>query len=126
MTSLSSIVYCLFSKARSLSYSGAPERFFNRVGSCFRNRHQTRLERLAMPKHYSLLQKYVNYDCKKFYNIETQVQCYKTFYHSNLPPFHGHTIILCYKTLSKYSKYHIMAVNNPDKKFYNIGPRWQT
>jgi hypothetical protein len=24
------------------------------------------------------------------------------------------------------SKYHGMAVNNPDKKFYNIGPRWQT
>jgi hypothetical protein len=26
-------------------------------------------------------------------------QCYKTFYHGNLPPFPGHTIILCYKTL---------------------------
>jgi hypothetical protein len=24
------------------------------------------------------------------------------------------------------SKYHRMAVNNPDKKFYNIGPRGQT
>jgi len=24
-------------------------------------------------------------------------QCYKTFYHSNLPPFHGYTIILCHK-----------------------------
>ncbi len=23
------------------------------------------------------------------------------------------------------SKYHRMAVNNPNKKFYNIGPRWQ-
>jgi hypothetical protein len=24
-------------------------------------------------------------------------QCYKTFYRGNLPPFHGHTVILCYK-----------------------------
>jgi hypothetical protein len=34
MVSHSSLVYYLFSKARSLPYSGAPERFFNRVGSC--------------------------------------------------------------------------------------------
>jgi hypothetical protein len=26
-------------KARSLPYSGAPERFFNRIGSCLTNRH---------------------------------------------------------------------------------------
>jgi hypothetical protein len=28
---------------------------------------------------------------------KTRAQCYKTFYHGNLPPFHGHAIILCYK-----------------------------
>ncbi len=27
-----------------------------------------------------------------------QGQCYKTFYHGNLLPFHGKTIILCYKS----------------------------
>jgi len=27
----------------------------------------------------------------------TSGQCYKTFYHGNLLPFHGNTIILCYK-----------------------------
>jgi hypothetical protein len=64
----------LFNKARSLPYSGAPERFFNRVGSCFTNRHWTRLERLAMDKHYSLLQKFVNYDRKKLYNLGQIVQ----------------------------------------------------
>jgi hypothetical protein len=26
-----------------------------------------------------------------------QAQCHKTFYRGNLPPFHGNTIILCYK-----------------------------
>ncbi len=30
---------------------------------------------------------------------EIRGQCYKTFYRGNLPPFHGHNIILCYKTL---------------------------
>jgi hypothetical protein len=32
----------------------------------------------------------------------------------------------CVIKLHYYGKYHRMAVNNPDKKFYNIGPRWQT
>jgi hypothetical protein len=26
-------------------------------------------------------------------------QCYKTFYRGNLPPFHGNTVILCYKAI---------------------------
>ncbi len=29
----------------------------------------------------------------------TRGQCYKTFYRSNLPPFHGNTVILCYKAI---------------------------
>jgi hypothetical protein len=33
------------------------------------HKHQTRLERLARDKHCSLLQKTVNYGCKKFYRI---------------------------------------------------------
>ncbi len=32
-----------------------------------------------------------------FYNIGTWAQYYKTFYHGNLPPFHGHAVFLCYK-----------------------------
>jgi hypothetical protein len=55
-------------KARCLPYSGAPEKFFDRLGPCFTNR-QTRLERLAMDKHSSLLQKLVNYDRKKFITL---------------------------------------------------------
>jgi hypothetical protein len=42
-------------KVRSLPYSGAPEMFYNRVGSCFTNIHYIKLERLAMNKHSSLL-----------------------------------------------------------------------
>jgi hypothetical protein len=68
MASLSSLVLFV-GKGRSLPYSGAPERFFNRVGSCFTNRHYTKLERLAMDKHSSLLRTFVNYGRKKFYNI---------------------------------------------------------
>ncbi len=30
-------------------------------------------------------------------HADTWAQCYKTFYHGNLLPFHGHTVILCYK-----------------------------
>ncbi len=37
----------------------------------------------------------VNY--RVFYNIGTWAQCYKTFYQGNLPPFHGHTVILCFE-----------------------------
>ncbi len=68
MASLSRLVYCLFNKARTLPYIEAPERFFNRVGSCFTNRHQTRLEKLAVDKQQSLLRKSVNYVRKKFYS----------------------------------------------------------
>ncbi len=30
-------------------------------------------------------------------NAATWDQCYKTFYCGNLPPFHGNTVILCFK-----------------------------
>ncbi len=36
---------------------------------------------------------------KKLYSIGTRGQCYKTFYRGNLLPFHGNTIILCYKAI---------------------------
>jgi hypothetical protein len=41
----------------------------------------------------------VNYHGIKFYNIGPMWHCYKTFYRSNLPPFHGNIIILCYKVI---------------------------
>jgi hypothetical protein len=40
-----------------------------KAASLFTNKHWTRLERLAMDKHSRFLQKIVNYDPKKFYNI---------------------------------------------------------
>jgi hypothetical protein len=38
-----------------------------------------------------------NYSGKEFYTIGHWAQFYKTFCFGNLPPFHGHTVILCYK-----------------------------
>jgi hypothetical protein len=67
-------------KASSSPLRGASERFFNRVGSCFTNRHKTRLKMLARDKPTSLLQKCVTYGCKKFYNIAPQGT---TFYSSS-------------------------------------------
>jgi len=54
-------------EARSLSYSGAPERSLTLVGSGLTRKHWTRLERLARDKNSSLW-KSVNYDRKKFYS----------------------------------------------------------
>ncbi len=47
------------------------------------HKHQTRLERLAKDKHFSLLRKSVNYSRKKFYSTSTWDLYYKTFYGSN-------------------------------------------
>ncbi len=55
-------------KARSLPESGASERFFSRVCSCFTYKHQTSLK-LAWDKLSSLLRKVVTHGLKKFYNI---------------------------------------------------------
>ncbi len=79
LVGLSRLVQCLYIKQGAYPIGGAPERFFNRVGSCCTNRHQTKLERLAMYKHSSLLQTLVNYGRKKFYNIGPWTQCCKTF-----------------------------------------------
>ncbi len=48
--------------------NGAPEKCFTWVGYSLTRKHQTRLERLARDKHYSLLQKSVNYEHNKFYS----------------------------------------------------------
>ncbi len=57
-------------KARSPPLSGAPEICFTWVGSCLTRKHCTMLERFARDIHFSLLRKFVNYDRKKFYNID--------------------------------------------------------
>jgi hypothetical protein len=36
----------------------------------------SKLERLAKPKHFSLLWKFENYDRKKFYNMGPRADCY--------------------------------------------------
>ncbi len=71
-------------KARSLPLSGAPERCFTWVGSWLICKHYTILERLSRDEHSILLQKFVTYGYKKFYNIGPWAQCYKTFYGLNL------------------------------------------
>ncbi len=66
-------------KAKSLPYGGAPERFFNRVGSCFTKRHYIRLERLLMDKHSSLLRTFVNYGRKFFITLEPVIKIDQPF-----------------------------------------------
>ncbi len=51
------------------SQSAGPERCFNQVGARFTCKQYTRLERLARAKQSSLLQIFVNYGQKKFYEI---------------------------------------------------------
>jgi hypothetical protein len=58
-------------KARSLHQSVSPERGFTRVGSGLTNRHYTRLEKLSMDTHTSLLRNFVNYDLKSFVTLGT-------------------------------------------------------
>jgi hypothetical protein len=59
----------LVGKARSLSKSVTPERYFTQVGSGLHCKHFTRLKRLASDKRSSLLWKVTTYDRKTFYNI---------------------------------------------------------
>jgi hypothetical protein len=56
-------------KARGLLLSGAPEKGFTQVCSSLTCKYYTRLEKLARDKRSTLLQKFVTYDSKKFYNI---------------------------------------------------------
>jgi hypothetical protein len=66
-------------KVWSLPSSGAPEICLTQVGSSLTCNHQTKLERLARDKHFSFLQKSVNYGRKKFYSRGPLIQCYETF-----------------------------------------------
>ncbi len=56
-------------KARSLKYSGAPERCFSQIGFGLIHFHFSWLERLARDKRSSLLQTFVNYVCKIFITL---------------------------------------------------------
>ncbi len=79
LASLSSLVYCML--ARPGVYPGVKHsKSFFRVGSCFFNKQQTRLERLGRDKHSGLLSTLVNYGRKIIYNIGPRVQCYKTLF----------------------------------------------
>jgi hypothetical protein len=57
------------SKTRSLPQSGASECCFIRVGSGLTCKHKIRLERLALDKHSSLLEKSINYGQKCFITL---------------------------------------------------------
>jgi hypothetical protein len=54
-----------------------------------------------------------------FNNTETWGQCYKNFYHGNLPPFHNNAAILCYKTMLPLYN-HRMAINYHIKSFITL------
>jgi hypothetical protein len=67
-------------KGRSLPYGRAPEWCFSQVGSGCTLKHKIRLERFARVKLSNLVQNFVNYGSKKFYNIGSRCQLYKTFF----------------------------------------------
>ncbi len=63
-------------KARSLPYSGAPERFFTWFGA-FPVNAILSCEGLPGTNSLAYLKKFVTYDCKKLYNIGSRAPCYK-------------------------------------------------
>ncbi len=65
--------------ASSLPQSGVPERFSTGIGSGLTRKHIPRQEKLAMDNHSSLLQKFVYYGMKKFYNIDPPAKVIKLF-----------------------------------------------
>ncbi len=68
--------------------SGAPERLFNGVGSCFTNKDSLGWKDLS-GTNSSLLRIFVNYGREKFYNIGPWVECNISFYVRNLRIFVG-------------------------------------
>jgi hypothetical protein len=52
-------------------------------------KHLTRLNMVASNKYFSLLITFVNYGCKKFYNIGHRAQYYKTFFFRNFQKIHN-------------------------------------
>ena len=59
----------LVDKVMGLPLREAPYKFSTWVGSSINHTYYTTLEKLARHKHYSLLQTFVTYHRKKFYNI---------------------------------------------------------
>ncbi len=76
MTSISRLLLCntlayraYFTKKMKYTEYGPFKRYSTRVVSELTHKHYTRLERHAREKYSSLLQKFENYNRKKFYNI---------------------------------------------------------
>ncbi len=76
---ITNIYHKFVGKAKSLPWSGAPERYFILLSSSFTHKWDTWLKRPVRDKHSSLLQTFVNYGREKFSEIDTWGQCYKKF-----------------------------------------------
>ncbi len=74
---LSSLVKCIWGKARSLPLSEAPEMSFTWVGSGRTHKYLTKLEMLVKDKYSTLLRTFVNYGRKKFCNFRPWSEFYK-------------------------------------------------
>jgi hypothetical protein len=97
--------------------SRAPERCFTRVGSGLTCKHYTRLERLARDKHSSLLQKFVTYGRKKFYNIVPRCRCHKPVFSSSLTLLQNKLEGLSMKRLNVIGLHHPLdGVTSPEYK----------
>ncbi len=66
---VSSLINCIWGKARRMPLSEAPEMSFTWVGSGRTHKYLTKLEMLAKDKYSSLFRTFVNYGRKKFCNF---------------------------------------------------------
>ncbi len=87
---------------------------------------QTRLEKLTNDKHSSLVRKSTNHRQKRFYNIDTKAQCYKTFSVHDLRIFALSQSVCQTRpeklTNDKHSSLVRKSANHGQKEFHNIGP----
>ncbi len=99
------------------------------VGSELAGKQYTRLEKFARDTHSNVLQVFINYGRKMFYDIEHRGQCYKTFLVHNLQIFIL-SLSVCQTRFEKFArdKHSSLlqkSVNHDCKRFYNIEPWWQ-
>ncbi len=72
-------------KARSLPLGEAPEKCFTRVYSGLTRNDQAKLQSRAADQHSSLLQKFVDNDCKKCFTFKQQYPYQYKFHEERVP-----------------------------------------
>ncbi len=89
------------------------------VGPSLASKHWTRLESLATEKHFSLLQKSINYSLNKFYNTGPSRATCGTPLSRQAPKFQTWVEVT---HTDKHSSLQQFGINYGRKKFYIPGP----